>query len=510
MSSRRRLELAAGCLAVVLAACAAPIPSPIAAPGSAPPPRAATSESPAPAAAGPASPSVTAPAGATPPIRWTRGGVGLEVGVLEVPLDHVAAGGEQIVIPLARRAATDPSRRIGTLLYIAGGPGEAGTDFVQSALDMLIPAEILERFDLVSFDPRGTPSGTGNPRVSCPLEAAELAELESLAPADQAALEVDDVLAAVPIIRAACERGSGALLKHLDTASTVGDIERIRLALGEEQLSLMGGSWGTLAGALYAEAHPDRVRALVLNAPLDPANDQLAVTRDTAEARQAALDAFLAWCATTPSCAFHSDGDPRAALDALAASLVRAPGRVGAYDLTRALVIGLEEHTWAEIANALDAARAGQPATMAAWAGHVGPSALVWYRHSVTCPDLAAPQGATAYARLADDLRSSAPDFATDALRAAWCVGWPQAPARTIAPVRAVGAPPILILSGIGDVVTPHAWAQALEQELDDATLLARASTDHGSLFRGDACIDAAFVDYLVDLAAPVKGTICD
>lgn len=49
----------------------------------------------------------------------------------------------------------------------------------------------------------------------------------------------------------------------------VADIERIRRTLGEEQLILVGHSFGALLASLYASEFPQRVKALVLVAPAD-------------------------------------------------------------------------------------------------------------------------------------------------------------------------------------------------------------------------------------------------
>jgi pimeloyl-ACP methyl ester carboxylesterase len=430
--------------------------------------------------------------------------------VLKVPLDYSDSDGRQITIPLARRAATDPANRIGTLLFIAGGPGVPGTDFVERPSRFGVPAALMERFDLVSFDPRGTPNGTGSPRVDCPVSSAAEEQLASLTPDDPADLRVDDVLATMRVVQAACEAGSDGILPYLSTASTIGDIERIRRALGEEQLSLIGQSYGTLVEALYADAHPDRVRATVLDAPVDPALDRLTFLKDKAEAAQDGLDGFLAWCADAPSCAPWSHGDPRAALDALVLTTLHAQGGLTAWGLRDGLFNGLLDHPWEDVAVALAGAAAGDTATLQRWSKVDGDPDWGSYADSVECPDFAAPADPAAYTRLGEALRSTAPDFADWAIGVATCVGWPQAAARDVGPVRVAEAPPILILSGTRDLLTPHAWAQSLEQELADATLLARDSKDHGSLFRNDPCIDAAVMRYLVDLAMPAKGTTCD
>jgi proline iminopeptidase len=48
------------------------------------------------------------------------------------------------------------------------------------------------------------------------------------------------------------------------TQKLVEDIEIIRTALGIERWMLFGGSWGSTLSLVYAEAHPERVLALIL------------------------------------------------------------------------------------------------------------------------------------------------------------------------------------------------------------------------------------------------------
>lgn len=48
------------------------------------------------------------------------------------------------------------------------------------------------------------------------------------------------------------------------TQHLLADIERLREHLGVEQWLVLGGSWGSTLALAYAEAHPDRVTAIVL------------------------------------------------------------------------------------------------------------------------------------------------------------------------------------------------------------------------------------------------------
>jgi len=65
------------------------------------------------------------------------------------------------------------------------------------------------------------------------------------------------------------QRGCGRSRPHASTAHNttwhlVADIEAIRQSLGIEDWVAFGGSWGATLALIYAQTHPDRVRALVL------------------------------------------------------------------------------------------------------------------------------------------------------------------------------------------------------------------------------------------------------
>ncbi|MGI4746759.1 MAG: prolyl aminopeptidase [Janthinobacterium lividum] len=65
------------------------------------------------------------------------------------------------------------------------------------------------------------------------------------------------------------QRGAGrsrpqGSLRSNDTAALVNDIETLRKHLGIESWVLFGGSWGSTLALSYAQAHPQRVVALVL------------------------------------------------------------------------------------------------------------------------------------------------------------------------------------------------------------------------------------------------------
>jgi proline iminopeptidase len=65
------------------------------------------------------------------------------------------------------------------------------------------------------------------------------------------------------------QRGCGRSRPHASvenntTWDLVADIEKIRVLLGIERWMVFGGSWGATLSLIYAQAHPERVQALIL------------------------------------------------------------------------------------------------------------------------------------------------------------------------------------------------------------------------------------------------------
>ena len=91
------------------------------------------------------------------------------------------------------------------------------------------------------------------------------------------------------------------------------DLDAIRAGLGDEKLTYLGYSYGTRIGALYAEAYPDKVRAMILDGAVDPNADQIEEEIRQAAAFQKAFDNFAADCATSADCPLGTD--PAKAVD---------------------------------------------------------------------------------------------------------------------------------------------------------------------------------------------------
>ena len=491
-------------IGALLAACQAASPASIPpGPASAQPgPASAPAPTPAPTPLQSAAPGATAtPAGSGETgIRWQQVGLGRDTGMLRVPLDYADPSGRQITLALARHRATDPGHRIGTLVYLDGGPGGTGTDTLRNYADALFPKAVLERFDIVAFDPRAR--GHSVPAIDCKLDPApstwDPTKGREMLPAWLATIKAEV---------ADCAAASGDLLPHLGTRNTVADVEQIRLALGGERVSLYGSSYGTLVGSLYADRFPDHLRALVLNAPIDPAGNLEQKERTQLTGFQRELDAFLAACSGDTACPFWSKGESRRAYDALMARFEKGPiGDATAGEAMTGVTFGLYAEDRTALASALAEARDGDATALEAMARGFVDQDFLGYNAAVNCLDYAVPRDVGAWAAVEERLATVAPDFAWGWGWDPACIYWPVNPDPITEPVRAAGAPPILILASTGDPATPYEQAVSLAKQLTSSVLVTREGAGHGN---GGPCIDRIIEDYLLRLEAPEPGTVC-
>ncbi|GAA4473421.1 alpha/beta hydrolase [Phytohabitans houttuyneae] len=183
---------------------------------------------------------------------------------LHLPLDYRRSSGPTISVAISRIATAKPTLRRGILLSNPGGPGGPGLD-MPSRLAALLPAEVLDRYDLVGFDPRGV--GHSTP-VTCGMSVDTPLDLQVPFPAPDGS--IDRNIAFGQQTARDCANLSGHLLPFITTANTARDMDGIRVALGERELSYLGYSYGTYLGAVYASLFPQHSDRFVLDSAIDP------------------------------------------------------------------------------------------------------------------------------------------------------------------------------------------------------------------------------------------------
>ena len=437
-----------------------------------------------------------------PSLRWERCG-DRECATLAVPVDHDDPGSGLIDLHVARLPATGD--RIGGLFVNFGGPGAGAAALLGS---FPFPASVRARFDIVAMDPRGV--GRSEP-LDCGLPAAELYRT------DPTIEDPGDAEALVGVSRRYaddCSAERGPLLPHVGTGDVIRDMDLVRAAMGDEQLSYLGYSYGTSIGQAYAERFPTRVRAMVLDGVVDPAASGIDFATEQAEGFEAALGEWAASCGGRSSCPFGADA--LGAVDrmlAMAEEQVPSSGGVralGPGEAAVALAYPLYSKTlWAALDQAVAAVLDGDGREMVLLAeDYFGLVELAPY-FAVSCLDSSWPRSTDEFLSAAERAATSAPRFGeaivNDYIR---CAVWP-APPEPLGGVDAAGAPPILVVSTTGDPATPHENGVRVADRLASGVLLTNEGEGHTITFQGSSCVDAVVVPYLVDLVVPAEGARC-
>ena len=253
------------------------------------------------------------PGASTGSLRWATCGE-LECADLDVPVDHLDDDGSTLRIAVGRLPAR--GEPIGVLVVNPGGPGGSGLEFL-AAFSSFFPSD-LRVFDIVSFDPRGV--GDSEPSFRCGDDGEQLSILSSIDDEVDTPAETGLAEAAAAL----CVETMGEVAGLLHTEYVARDMDVLRSALGEEQISYLGFSYGSVIGTWYASLFPDRVRAMVLDGasdPIDPSStteERVASDLDEIETFGVLLDRAIAAC-DDPGCVMWNDGDPvQLYLDAVA------------------------------------------------------------------------------------------------------------------------------------------------------------------------------------------------
>jgi pimeloyl-ACP methyl ester carboxylesterase len=182
-----------------------------------------------------------------------------------VPLDYAAPGAGTIEIAVSRMLTSSPSERRGIILFNPGGPGSQGI-WGPTTLAASLPQSVLDRYDLVGFDPRGI--GFSAP-VACSLAPEDL-DVFKFIPYPEFDLDISDNVAYAQRAAAGCAATSGDVLPHITTANTARDMDVIRATFGDQKISYIGRSYGTYLGAVYAQLFPSRTDRFLLDSVVHP------------------------------------------------------------------------------------------------------------------------------------------------------------------------------------------------------------------------------------------------
>ncbi|MEO6089902.1 MAG: alpha/beta hydrolase [Umezawaea sp.] len=453
-------------------------------------------------------------AGIVGSITWTPCPELAEVdcGKLSLPIDWSKPRGEKFDLAVARRKATDPSKRIGIMLINPGGPGGSGVNFALNANRVFSP-EVQAHFDIIGFDPRGV---ARSQPVQCSVDL--LNKQPSQYPTDQAGF--DKLKAYNQELANDCRARSGPIFDHADTVAVTNDMDAIRHSLGERKINYYGVSYGTIMGQQYAERFGHRIRAMVIDSNMDHSLDVKAFNDTEAATAEDSFTEFVKWCDRTESCALHGQ-DVAKVWDGLLAKADKGELKdpddptwvITSDDLISVAFSVFYGPDWSYLAQWLNALETQTPTlpptTTTAFADEVARSpfpAVFCQDYQFRVKNSKELSGLIASAnRLAPHMRgSSLGHFAM-----ASCIGYPPKANNPQHKLRITTAPKILMLNSMHDPATAYAWAtNAHRQSRDKTVLLTYEGWGHG-VYGSSACATSKSDNYLINLTVPRDGTRC-
>ncbi len=447
---------------------------------------------------------------------------GAQCGELAVPVDYAQPDGDVATLAVIRFPAT--GKKIGSLVINPGGPGESGVDAAASILESM-PQEIRKRFDIVGFDPRGV--GSSTPAISCNTDADDDA-FRADPQVDYSPAGVEHIESIEKQFAQRCVDKVGAnFLANVGTVNVARDLDRLREALGDEKLTYLGYSYGTFIGSAYAEAYPDKVRAMILDGAVDPNADPIQSDIDQSAAFQKAFDDYAADCAKEKDCPLGTDPAKAVAvyhdlIDPLVAKPAKTadPRGLGYSDAVTGTITAMYAPSlWKHLTTGLRELQKGHGDTLLTLADSYwdrdehgrytnANDALI----AINCVDTT-PN--TDRAKAIDEdrkLREVAPFMSygefTGNAPLDTCAFWPVPPTSGPHIINAPGLPPVLVVSTTDDPATPYQAGVDLAKQLGGA-LLTFNGTQHTVVFDGNECVDTIATNYLVDLTLPPPDAKC-
>lgn len=494
---------------------------------------------------------------------------GAQCGTVALPLDYNKPRGATTEVALLRIPAANQRGRIGTLFINPGGPGGSGVEFAASAPYFLDQA-VLDRFDIVGFDPRGV--NFSDP-VRCWRNFAEQARaLDGMTvPFPFTNDEIGGYVASAEKFGRACSTTGKPLSANMSTANVARDMDVLRRTLGDKQLTYLGFSYGSYLGQVYANMFPDRVRALAIDGVLDPiawagtGKDATSVPQTqrmlSGEGADKAMREILKRCkaAGEDYCQLAGLGDPEALYAEVLRSLRREPleiidpetGEVfGALtypdmvsllltdmyspwagemvDMDLSLIVemlhsgsssadrdraaaGLKVR-WASAQPQSDATRDALLAAgaSAGWAFPYDNSPEAF--QAIVCTDSRNPAKAATWRTYANRSERSAPGFGalwtwtSAACASSTWTGTDASSYRGVFTKRTVN--PVLVVGNYWDPATNYSGAQKAASLLPNSRLLSSDSWGH-TAYGTSECVTSAVGNYLLRQKLPTSGAKC-
>ncbi|MEV4641036.1 alpha/beta hydrolase [Actinoplanes sp. NPDC049548] len=482
----------------------------------------------------------------TPDLAWFNCYEKAQCATARLPLDYDDPYGPTVEIAVVRVKARKPESRIGSLFVNPGGPGGSGTEMAAAAR-LFLSDSVLDRFDVVGFDPRGIGASA---QLKCfsstRSQSITLARMNVFFP--YGATEEGRFVQSARTIGQGCSTTGADLAGAMSTAEAARDMDVLRRAVGDPKLTYLGFSYGTALGQYYANMFPDRIRAVAVDGVINPvswvgSSATAGILQDdrlrSADGAYRALGKLFERCdhAGVKRCPLAA-GSPSARFAAVARKLRTKPlvlGRDetgGTIKLTYATFIGLTlgalyTPSAGEAVTALTAEAESLQATSATRARQALLRRVVDLRAAardfaydnsleafagVLCTDGLHPADAASWPALTAAADRRAPYFGR-----AWGWGSSQCASDTwtvrdedayVGPFNRRTIAPVLVVGSYWDPATNYREAVSSAKLLPNSRLLTSDNWGHTAYGTG-TCVTRAIDSYLLRVTLPAAGTIC-
>jgi pimeloyl-ACP methyl ester carboxylesterase len=463
-------------------------------------------------------------------LDWSTCYDDFECADLRVPIDYADLKVGAFKIALLRYKAQDQKNRIGSLIVNPGGPGGSGVDYAYNA-EYIFDPDVLDRFDIVGFDPRGVDR-------SAPIKCLNDQETDAAYAADAKPDTEAELTQAISDAKSFIDKCQSAnkYLNHFSTAEAARDMDILRAALGDKKLNYLGKSYGTYLGTLYAQFFPEKVGRMVLDGAVDPNISILEQNISQAKGFDDALGAFITDCAEEDDCPL-----PKNKIEAIA-KIISIFTSAAANPLPRKRKVKNDDRAATESLIVLGTASA------------LYDDVDGWPKLRTAISEALQGYGDT-FLDLVDQYTDRSPDgtYASNELDSGAiidCLDWPDtrtieetkadakkfadaAPifgpylaytniackyltpptkdklTRTTNKITSIDTALVIVIGTTRDPATPYEWSVGLSKIFTSSKLISLNADGHTGQGRGSACVDDAVDAYLLQGKSPKKNLIC-
>ena len=392
-----------------------------------------------------------------------------------------------------------------------GGPGVSANQWMRDRGANIATPEIIENFDLVTFDPRGVGESTA---VNCEDDDLKdrllYGQPESVA---QSEALIDDYIQD-------CIDNSGAILEYVGTRNAARDLDLIRSIMELPEINFLGYSYGTELASTYLALFPNRVGRFVLDGAVDPSISPRQATINQLIGFDEAFENYLENC-VSGTCPLGDDVEQaKQTVAELFESIAEQPISVGSRELTGAgLVTGIisalyQQAAWPILSQAFENVLNDDGERMLFLADFYNERESDGsYRGNLIDANIAINCADGRLSSDPEDVQNLNQELAelSDVFGESWqdghlmCADWPGAPPEQNLAFQQVTDAKPLVVGTTGDPATPYSQAVSLSQLLEGSVLLTYEGEGHTIYGQGVECIDGQVNEYLLTGTIPQK-----